>query len=236
MPTLADGPDRLPPISLSEEEKEYTPQGAKIVIPDSLLAPNTLSFAGQTLDLDPLHRQRKLRRELVALRHVAGGMMDRASRYFSVIEPILARYKIPNDFKYLMVIESGGNPDAQSPAGAVGLWQFMPATARQYGLRVEGRHDERRHVIRSTEAACRYLQDAHRRFGDWVAAAQSYNIGQGRIDKELKRQAGKESIDLSLVEETNRYVYRILAIKILFTHPTNFGLNASPHVYKKKRI
>lgn len=131
---------------------------------------------------------------------------------------------IPEDFKFLMVIESGMNPDARSPVGALGLWQFMKGTAREYGLKVNRKIDERLDAEKSTHAACRYLKDAYSKFHDWVAVAQSYNIGQNRIGSELKRQQVEEAIDLQLVEETNRYIYRLMAAKIIFTHPANFGL------------
>jgi hypothetical protein len=111
----------------------------------------------------------------------------------------------------------------------------MRGTAIQYGLRVDGRIDERYHIDKATYAACRYLKDAYSKFGDWVAAAQSYNIGQARINYELSRQGVSDAIDLDLVEETNRYVYRILAAKIIFTNPRNFGLTEANLYYKRLR-
>ncbi len=234
LPATAQGPDRLPPPSLPEEVKEGTAAYAQFEVPDSLLETNVLLFCGEKLNLDPMNRQRKLRRELSSLRRTAEVMIERAGFFFPIVEPILETHGIPSDFKYLMVIESGMNPEARSPAGALGLWQFMPATAVEYGLQVDRKRDERLDIEKSTHAACRYIKAAYAKFNDWVAAAQSYNIGQNRIGKELRRQ-NVESIDLQLVEETNRYIYRILAMKILFTHPGNFGLKTDGIRYPKLR-
>ena len=147
----------------------------------------------------------------------------RANRYFPVIERILQDQGVPDDFKYLMVIESSVNPLARSGAGAAGLWQFMPTTAREFGLEVNNHVDERYHVEKSTAAACRYLKQAYARFGNWVSVAASYNAGQGRISREAERQYEENALDLHLVEETSRYVYRILAAKTLFANPQAFG-------------
>lgn len=232
----AQGPDRLPIPSFPEErESDRMVTDAHLNVADSLLAPNVLLFCGGRVNLDPIDRQRRLRRELASLSPLSSGLMERANFFFPIVEPILKANGIPDDFKYLMVVESGMNPEARSPVGALGLWQFMKGTAQDYGLRVDGKRDERLDIEKSTVAACRYLKDAYGRFGDWVAVAQSYNIGQHRIDTELKRQQVDESIDLQLVEETNRYIYRILAIKIIFTHPVNFGLKGSMLYYRKIR-
>lgn len=233
----AQGPDRLPLPSLSEAERygDLDKLG-NLELSDTLLnSPNVLNFCGQAVNLDPSHRQRKLQRELISLKPISSALMQRSEFFFPIIEPILEEQHIPEDFKYLMVIESGMNPSARSSAGALGLWQFMPGTARDYGLIVSQKLDERLNIEKSTYAACRYLKAAYSKFGDWVAVVQSYNIGQTRIGNELKRQKVDESIDLQLVEETNRYIYRILAAKIIFTHPKNFGLRPPMPYYKKIR-
>ncbi len=232
----AQGPDRRPRRALPEVEVPGTPayEGLNAFeVADSLLAPNVLLFCGQHVNLDPMDRQRKLRRELASLSRFFSVLMERADIFFPLVEPILEEHKVPDDFKYLMVIESGMNPEARSPAGALGLWQFMKGTALDYGLQVDRKRDERLDAEKSTHAACRYLLDAYSKFNDWVAVAQSYNIGQNRIRSELKRQRVDEAIDLQLVEETNRYIYRLMAIKIIFTHPDNFGLKEIR--YKKLR-
>lgn len=233
--SFAQGPDRKPLPLFPEDRSSLFVEESDIEVPDSLLMQNVLVFGGQKVNLDIVDRQRKLRREMNSIARSSTAMMQRANYFFPMVEPILQKHGIPDDFKYLMVVESGMNPEARSPVGALGLWQFMPGTAQQYGLRVDRQLDERLDIEKSTEAACRYLKDAYAKFNDWVAVAQSYNIGQGRIDRELRRQQVDDSIDLRLVEETNRYIYRILATKIVFTHPKNFGLNESIFYYKKLR-
>lgn len=232
-PATAQDPDPMPRPSLPEGNQES--QLIRMMAEDSLLAKNILNFCGQSIDLNSRERQRKLQREINSLSRTSSVLLQRANFYFPIVEDILQEHQIPEDFKYLMVVESGMNPEARSTAGAVGLWQFMPGTAQDYGLRVSMRLDERFNIEKSTHAACRYLKDAHRKFGDWVAAAQSYNIGQARICNELDRQQVDEAIDLNLVEETNRYIYRILAAKIIFTSPKNFGISEGMLYYKKLR-
>lgn len=232
----AQEPDRMPLPALTDAEfRGIDTAKEDMEIADSLLAPNTLLFCGQPVNLDLSFRQRKLRRELASLAPLSSALMQRAEYYFPIVEHILKQENVPDDFKYLMVIESGMNPDARSSAGALGLWQFMEGTARDYGLAVNQKIDERRDMEKSTHAACRYLKAAYAKFGDWVAVAQSYNIGQARIHSELKRQRVDDAIDLQLVEETNRYIYRIMAAKIIFTHPKNFGLKPVMPYYKKIR-
>ncbi len=232
----AQEPDRIPTPALTDAEFRGVEVTMKeMELSDSVLSPNTLLFCGQPVNLDLSFRQRKLRRELMSLTAFSETLMQRAEYYFPIVERILKEEGVPNDFKYLMVIESGMNPDARSSAGALGLWQFMEGTARDYGLNVSQKIDERRDIEKSTHAACRYLKAAYAKFADWVAVAQSYNIGQARINAELKRQHVDEAIDLQLVEETNRYIYRIIAAKIIFTHPANFGLKPVMPYYKKIR-
>lgn len=152
-------------------------------------------------------------------------IIKRANRYFPIIESILKEQGVPDDFKYLMVIESNVNPLARSGAGAAGLWQFMSGTAREFGLEVNHHVDERYHVEKSTVAACKYLKQAYRKFGNWETVAASYNAGQGRISQQQEKQYTDNALDLYLVEETSRYVYRILAAKLLLTDPTRFGFH-----------
>ena len=152
---------------------------------------------------------------------------------FPIIEPILKQYGIPDDIKYLAVIESSLDPRAVSPAKAAGLWQFMPATASQFGLEVSADVDERYHIEKSTIAASKYLKDAYNKYGSWNAASLSYNGGQGRITSELQNQQSSEALDLWLVEETTRYFYRMLAIKLVFENPPQYGFIIPPHhLYK----
>jgi hypothetical protein len=149
--------------------------------------------------------------------------IKRANRYFPIVEPILKEHGIPDDFKYLMAIESNCSPLARSHVGASGLWQFMQTTGREYGLEVNKNIDERYHVEKSTVAACKYIKNAYNKYKDWIAVAAAYNGGQARIAKQMESQQIDETLDLYLVEETARYVYRIIAAKIMFSNPAAFG-------------
>ena len=128
------------------------------------------------------------------------------------------------------------NPRAVSPARAAGLWQFMPATGKQFGLEVTQEVDERFHIEKSTVAACKYLKDAYRKYNSWSAAAMAYNGGQGRITTELKNQQATDALDLWLVEETTRYFYRMLAIKLVFKNPPQYGFIIKPHQLYKPMV
>lgn len=188
--------------------------------------PKSIVFCDETIDLTRYDRRERMDRELLAFTYMHSTsiqMIKRANRYFPIVEPILKANGIPDDFKYLMAIESSLNPLARSGAGAAGLWQFMPATAKEFGLEVAHTVDERYHVEKSTEAACKYLKQAYKRFGNWINVAASYNAGQGRISQQLEKQFEENSLDLQLVEETSRYVYRIFAAKIMFSNPQQFG-------------
>lgn len=188
--------------------------------------PKYTVFCGDTIDLKRYDRHERMDRELLAFSFMHSTSIQtikRANRYFPVIVPILKEKGIPEDFKYLMAIESACNPLARSGAGAAGLWQFMPATGKEYGLEVNSHVDERYHVEKATYAACEYLKEAYNRFGDWVSVAASYNAGQVRISQQQEKQYTDETLDLYLVEETARYIYRIFAVKMLFENPTDFG-------------
>jgi hypothetical protein len=149
-------------------------------------------------------------------------LLKRANRYFPVIEPILQKNGIPNDFKYLAVAESG-LMQTVSPSKAAGIWQILEGTAREYGLEVNSEVDERYHIEKSTEAACRYLNKGYGKYGSWTMAAASYNYGQNGMDKQIDRQQGDSYYNMVLGEETGRYVYRILAIKVIFENPRKYG-------------
>ena len=188
--------------------------------------PSSVTFCGKNIDLKRYDRYERMDRELLAFTYMHSTsiqMIKKANRYFPIVEPILKANGIPDDFKYLMVIESNLNPNARSSAGAAGLWQFMQTTGREYGLEVNKNIDERYHVEKSTEAACKYLKDAYTKYQDWIAVAASYNAGQARISTQFEKQQVDDMLDLYLVEETARYVYRIIAAKIMFSNPSAFG-------------
>lgn len=188
--------------------------------------PDSMEFCGLHIDLTRFDRRERMDRELLAFTYMHStsiGMLKRANRYFPLIEPILKENSVPDDFKYLMVIESNLNPTALSGSGAAGLWQLMAGTARDFGLEVDHTVDERYDVEKSTRAACRYLKQAYKRFGNWETVAASYNGGQARISSQLDKQYVDNALDLQLVEETTRYIYRILAAKVMFSDPKKFG-------------
>lgn len=188
--------------------------------------PSSITFCGKTIDLTRYDRYERMDRELLAFTYMHSTsiqMIKKANRYFPIVEPILKANGIPDDFKYLMVIESNLNPNARSSAGAAGLWQFMQTTGREYGLEVNKNIDERYHVEKATEAACKFLKDAYDKYQDWIAVAASYNAGQARISTQFEKQQVDDMLDLFLVEETARYVYRIIAAKIMFSNPSAFG-------------
>lgn len=188
--------------------------------------PEKILFAGQEIDLLRYDHRERMDRELLSFTYMHSTTLltiKRANRYFPLIEPILKANGIPEDFKYLAVIESSLNPLAKSPAGAAGMWQFMPATGREFGLEVNTNIDERYHIEKETRAACAYLKEAYQKFGNWLCVAAAYNAGQGRISTQMQRQMVDQAVDLWLVEETSRYMFRLLAAKAVISHPQQYG-------------
>ncbi len=193
----------------------------------ALPLPESIDFAGEPVPMsDPDVRERMDRELLVNTYWQSNGllMFKRANKYFPIIEPILEKHGVPDDFKYLAVIESG-LLNAVSPAGARGIWQIMPATAREYGLEVNDNVDERYHLVKSTEAACRYLLASKERFGSWTLAAAAYNAGNAGINRRLEGQKVEDYYNLLLGEETGRYMFRILAMKEIMSDPKKYGFN-----------
>jgi hypothetical protein len=187
--------------------------------------PQSISFAGEVVPLDKHYVLERLDRELLVNNFWHSNsilVLKRAAKYFPIIEPILQENGIPDDFKYLAVIESGLT-HVTSPAGAEGFWQFMPQTARDYGLEVNGDIDERLHLIKATESATAYLADAYSEFGNWTLAAAAYNAGVQRIKTSLEEQQTNSYYGLFLNEETSRYMYRMLATKLIFESPEIYG-------------
>lgn len=152
-------------------------------------------------------------------------VLKRANRYFPIIAPILEKNGVPTDFIYLAAIESSLNVRAYSRANAAGLWQFLAATGKQYGLEVNDEVDERYHPEKSTVAACKYLKAGYKKYGHWATVAASYNAGMGRISGALEKQLVDNSYDLYLNEETSRYVFRFLAMKMVLENPRAYGYN-----------
>ncbi len=192
--------------------------------------PAEVDFAGEKTPLQITDVRERLDRELLInanLDATTALIIKRANRAFPIIEPILAKYGVPDDFKYLAVIESG-LVNAVSPAGARGVWQFMPDTAKEKGMEVNEVVDERYHLEKSTEAACRYLLSAKDKFGSWTLAAASYNGGMSGITKKIEEQKVTDYYDLLLTDETSRYVFRILALKEIMQNPVKYGFEINP--------
>lgn len=192
--------------------------------------PNQIDFAGEQAPLNVSDVRERLDRELLVNANLDATtllIIKRANRAFPVIEPILKQYGVPDDFKYLAVIESG-LVNVVSPAGARGVWQFMPDTGKQYGLEINELVDERYHLVKSTEAACKYLLWAKSKFGSWTLAAASYNAGVAGVNKQMTFQGVDSYYDLLLNDETSRYVFRILALKEIMQHPAQYGFGLTP--------
>lgn len=187
--------------------------------------PENLIFAGEAVPQDDPEVLERIDREFLVNTYWQSNallLMKRAHKYFPVMEPILAKNGIPDDFKYLAVAESGLQ-NVVSPAGAAGFWQIMKATGREYGLEVNENVDERYHLEKATEAACQYLNRYKAKYGSWTLAAAAYNTGTGSIDKYRNIQKVEGYYDLLLGEETGRYVFRILAIKEILSNPEKYG-------------
>ncbi len=211
--------------------KEETAGGpVTIQIPDvykikAPKVPSNIIFAGEKIPLENFDVYERVDRELLVNMYWHSATIlafKRANRWFPVIEPILKKNNIPDDFKYMAVIESNLS-NVVSPAGATGFWQLMEAAAKQYGLEVTKEVDERYHVEKSTEAACKYLRNSYAQFGSWITAAASYNMGLAGVDRQLGRQQAGNYFNLVLNEETSRFVARIIAAKEIFENPQKYG-------------
>ena len=190
--------------------------------------PQYVVFCGDTIRFDTHEKYDRMDRELMAFTYMQTTttlMLKRSMRFFAQISPVLKANGVPDDFKYLCVIESNLDPQAVSVAGAAGLWQFTKATAKDYGLEVNAEVDERYHIAKETEAACKYLLRAYNRYHDWALVAASYNCGTGGLSRRIEEQKRSTFDQLWLPEETTRYVYRILVAKMLFESPVSFGFD-----------
>jgi len=193
----------------------------------SLNIPSELTFCGEPVPLQLIDVRERLDRELLVNTYWQSNSLlahKRANRWFPLIEQILEREGVPNDMKYIPLVESGLT-NVVSPAGAAGFWQFIQPTAVAQGLEVNAEVDERYHMARSTEAACTYLKAAYARYGSWAMAAASYNLGRGNLQRQLDRQQETDYFALLLPEETSRYVFRILAMKTILGDPERYGFH-----------
>ena len=188
-----------------------------------------ITFAGERVPLEMFNIRERYERELLSTCYFHSNTMllvKRSKRWFPVIEPILKKYGIPDDFKYLCVTESTLT-NAVSPAGAVGFWQFLEKTGKEYGLEINKEVDMRYNVELETEAACRYFLKSYERYHNWTLVAASFNAGTRRLDKFLKEQKVNSYYDLLMADETERYVFRILAFKTILENPERYGIYVS---------
>lgn len=207
------------PNTNDTQEKEIRQLNCAVNLPDAV------DFAGEKVPLDDIDVSERLDRELHVntFYHSSSFQIFKlANRYFPLIESILDKNGIPGDFKYLAAAESALRNNT-SPAGAKGYWQFMPATARAYGLEVTSEIDQRLDITKSTEAACRYILDAYKELNNWTLTAASYNMGNGGIKTQMEKQQADNYYDLYLNTETSRYIFRILALKLIISNPSDYG-------------
>jgi membrane-bound lytic murein transglycosylase D len=191
--------------------------------------PDNVTFAGEKMPLENFDTRESLEREILtsAYRHSSTILIiKRANRYLPLIEKILKRYNIPDDFKYLVAAESEYS-NMISPAGATGFWQIMPETGKEEGMEINTVVDERYNLERSTQFACEYFLKSYEKYGNWTLAAASYNGGRSAVDEQIDIQRQNNYYDLLLSEETARYIFRAVAYKLVITDPERYGLNIS---------
>ncbi len=192
--------------------------------------PEKLDFAHEPVPLDNFDVRESLDREMLSVANFHSQALlyiKKTNRYFAIIEPILRKNEVPEDFKYLALAESGFLDKIVSPSGAVGIWQFMKGAAIENGLEVNDEVDERYHIEKATEAACRFLKNSFTVYGNWTIVAASYNAGVSGISKQENLQSSKSYYDLLLNEETSRYIYRILALKLVIGDPLKYGFKVN---------
>ena len=189
--------------------------------------PSDLNFASELVPQDDPEIMERVDREFLVNTYWQSNallLMKRANKYFPIIEPILAKNGIPDDFKYLAVAESALT-NVVSHAGATGFWQIMKGTGKEYGLEINGNIDERYHLEKSTQVACDYLNKWKGKYGSWTLTAATYNAGPGAISKYMRIQKVDDYYDLLLGQETGRYVFRIMAIKEILSNPDKYGFD-----------
>lgn len=206
-------------VVVKTESPEY-----KVFIPK---VPEELDFCGENVPLEDFDVYERIDRELLVNTHWYSAtilQIKRAARWFPVIEPILKKYNVPDDFKYMAVIESGLT-NVTSPVGATGFWQFMEAAAKKHGLEVSKEVDERYDPEKATVAACKYILESYSRYKNWTLAAASYNHGLNGVDRQISRQRNNDYYNLNLNQETYRFIARIIAVKEIMKDPKKYGFD-----------
>ena len=210
------------------------PAGNKPVqVATPFVIPEMMSFAGEQVPLGNFDTRESLDREILVNAYWHSRtllLLKKSKRFFAAIEPVLKKYGIPEDFKYIPLAESGFE-NIVSPAGASGVWQILENTAKEYGLEVNNEVDERYHLEKSTEVACKFFLESYNEYKNWTLAAASYNVGRKGIQYQIDRQQVSNYYDLLLNEETARYIFRILAFKLIAENPQQFGFQLEEDDY-----
>ena len=219
--------------AINKEEADPKPSTHKTYKIKALKLPSNLNLAGERVPIEDQDIRERMDRELLVNTYWQSNgllLLKRANKYFPILEPLLKKYGIPDDFKYLALAESAFI-DETSSAGAAGMWHFMKATGKEYGLEINKNVDERYHIEKSTKVAAEYIKKARERFGSWTLAAASYNAGLYGVAKRLKTQQVNSYYDAILPNETERYVFRIIALKEVISNPKKYGF-----VYEKEDL
>jgi hypothetical protein len=220
-----EGQENSQPSEQSVQALRGLGEEASLVKNYAIKLPKELAFAEELVPLKDFEVKERLDRELLVNSYWHSNTLQNlklANRYFPVIEPVLKEYGVPDDFKYIALAESGLR-NVTSPAGAEGIWQFLPETARHFGLKVNEEVDERYDIAKATVAAAKYFTEAHNRFDNWTLAAASYNAGIGKIENSLSYQEVNSYYDLFLGTETSRYIFRVLAFKVIYENTEKYG-------------
>ena len=199
-----------------------THKGYKI---KALKLPKGLNLAGERVPVEINDVKERMERELLVNTYWQSNgilLLKRANRYFPILEPLLAKYNLPDDFKFLALAESGFT-DETSSVGAAGIWHFMRTTGKEYGLEINDNVDERYNIEKSTKVAAEYLIKAKEKLGSWTLAAAAYNVGNRGVSRRLEAQEVNNYYDVKLPDETERYIFRILALKEIITNPKKYG-------------
>jgi membrane-bound lytic murein transglycosylase D len=212
---------------LAESTNDFVPASLPSLI-DAIRVDGPLNFCGEPVQLDNPDVRERLEKELLLVlwnRPQVILWLKRSTRYFPYIERILAQNNMPEDLKYIAVVESALLDHAGSSQGAVGYWQFIKQTGLHYGLSIDEHIDERRNFFASTKAAAAYLHDLHDLFGSWTLAAAAYNVGEDRLQNEKTSQKVDNYYDFHLPTETERYIFKIIAVKLIFSNPSRYGFH-----------
>ncbi|MFQ3181275.1 MAG: membrane-bound lytic murein transglycosylase D [Polaribacter sp.] len=211
--------------AIYKAESDPTTQTHKTYKIKSLKLPSELDLAGERVPLEIKDVKERMERELLVNTYWQSNgilLFKRANKYFPILEPLLKKYNLPDDFKFLALAESAFT-DETSSAGAAGMWHFMMATGREYGLEINDNVDERYNIQKSTKVAAEYLIKAKENLGSWTLAAAAYNAGNYGVSKRLEAQLVDNYYDAKLPNETERYVFRILALKEIISNPKKYG-------------